>query len=82
MTKQIDRAAGGLSADAGGSIDSVTKAQVERLGQSVDQMEGSLEDLRRASNTKLAEQKATLEESADGKLEQLKRLFEKLLADA
>ena len=55
MSKQIDRAAGGLSADAGGNIDSVTKAQVERLRQSVDQMEGSLEDLRRATNTKLAE---------------------------
>ena len=55
MTKQIDRAAGSLSADAGGAIDSVTKSQVERLRQSVDQMEGSLEDLRRATNTKLAE---------------------------
>ena len=40
-----------------------------------------MEDLRRATNTKLAESKAALEETAEGKVEQLRRLFDKLLGD-
>ena len=71
-----------MSADASGAIDGVTKAQVDRLRQSVEQLEGSLEDLRRATNTKLAESKAALEDTAEGKVEQLRRLFEKQLETA
>ena len=55
---------------------------MDRLRQSVEQLEGSLEDLRRATNTKLAESKAALEDTAEGKVEQLRRLFEKQLETA
>ena len=48
----------------------------------MEQIEASLEDERRSTNTKLKETKNIIESNTENRINELRRLFEKLLHDS
>lgn len=68
--------------DKSGDIDEVIKAMLDRLRNRMEQIESSLEDERRSTNTKLKETKNIIESNTENRINELRRLFEKLLHDS
>ena len=80
MNSQIQRSMAGLT-DAGGNVDEVTKAQVERLRSKLEQFEEGLEREGQATNTKLKQMKEIIDNQSENRLNELRRLLEKQLND-
>ena len=55
---------------------------LDRLRNRMEQIESSLEDERRSTNTKLKETKNIIESNTENRINELRRLFEKLLHDS
>ena len=76
IASQITRATAGLS-DNSPNVDEVTKAQVDRMKQRLEQVESAIERESQATNTKLKQVKEIIDNQNENKLNDQRRLLEK-----